>query len=63
MKAEIINESRSGVGLALYNTTSLQEGDRCIAQVGRALPMPATVIWREEEGDATALRIGLRFDE
>ncbi len=63
LRAEIIDESATGCGLAMYNTPALQPGDRCITQVGRLQPLHATVIWRHEEGDATAVRVGLRFDE
>ncbi len=66
IRAEIIDESHSGCGLAVYNSTenaeALRPGQRCLTQVGRLDPMPATIIWRRVEGDQTALRIGLRFD-
>ncbi len=61
LRAEIIDESRTGCGLVLYNTPLLQEGDICVTQVGRLAPVHARVIWRREEGDDTALRVGLEY--
>ncbi len=57
---EILNESHTGCGVVLYPTNRFQKGDVCLAKIGRADPVRATVVWRKIE-DEMVVRIGLEY--
>ncbi len=66
IRGEIIDESRTGCGVVVYNSAEandLQPGHHCIAQVGKLEPVEATIVWRKIEGDETAVRLGLKYQE
>jgi hypothetical protein len=56
----VLNESYTGCSLAIPSMATLKQGDQCMAKVGSLNAMPATVVWRRDEGDFS--EVGLRYD-